>query len=184
MNASQDAKPGGKPALETISAAAILEQIKSAGVEYVLTVPDATTSQSVLSAVERDGELRHIKVCKEDECFGITAGLSFCDKRALLLIQNTGLFDSINALRAIGAEYSLPVCVMVGLLDKEPDVLPKDSANYGCRIAQPILDVMGITHHLIEAPSDAAIIGPAIKRAYETSTPVVFLLGRRPKALA
>ena len=184
MNISQVSARDATSGRDTITASTILEEVKRVGVEYVITVPDRTTSESVLLAIEGDQDLRHIKVCKEDEAFGISAGLSFCDKRSLVLIQNTGLLDSINALRAIGAEYGLPACVMVGLLDKESDRQPKDSANYGVRIVEPILDAMGITHHLIETQADAAMIGNAIARAYETSTPVALLLGRPPRASA
>ena len=48
---------------------------------------------------------RLIRVCKEDEGVGICAGLAHTGKRALLLIQHTGLLDSINALRGVAVEY-------------------------------------------------------------------------------
>ena len=97
---------------------------------------------------------------------GICAGLAHCDKRALLLIQQTGMLDSINAIRGVAVEYSLPICMMVGLLEKEPGVLPQQSKRYGVRIVEPILDAMGITHHLIETDADLPKIRPAIDDAY------------------
>jgi hypothetical protein len=45
-----------------------------------------------------------------------------------------------------------PVCMMVGLLSKEPGVLPTQSQRYGIRIVEPVLDALQIEHHLIEAP--------------------------------
>ena len=73
----------------------------------------------------RTPSLKLIRVCKEDEGIGVCAGLSYCDKRALLLMQYSGMLDSINALRIVGVEYSLPICMMVGLLNKEPGVRPE-----------------------------------------------------------
>ncbi len=167
--------------IETVSAAAIPEQIKSAGVEYVLTVPDATTSQSVLVAVERDGELRHIKVCKEDECFGHLGRTVVLRQEGAAAYSEHGLVDSINAAGDRG-EYSLPVCVMAGLSRQgEPDSLAKVIRQLrGPEVTDPPLTpwAQASSHR---SASDAAIIGPAIVRAYETSTPVVFLLGRRPQ---
>jgi len=165
---------------EAVTAAAIIRAIKAAGVEFIITLPDKWTSESVLAAVERDPDFTQIKVCKEDEGFGISAGLGFCGKRSMLLIQNTGLLDSINALRSVGVEYSLPVCAMVGLLDKEQDVPPALSANFGVRIVEPVLDVMGVDHCLIECEDDASKIAPAIAGAYEQSRPVAILIGARP----
>ena len=60
------------------------------------------------------------------------------------------MLDSINAIRGVAVEYSLPVCMMVGLLEKEPDVPPRESKRYGVRIVEPILDAMGIAYHEIE----------------------------------
>ncbi|MGQ0664390.1 MAG: decarboxylase [Pseudomonadota bacterium] len=160
--------------------AAIIDAIKKSGVEFVVSVPDIVTSENVLWPLASDPHLRLIRVCKEDEGISICTGLAFCDRRALLLIQNTGLFDSINALRGIGVEYQQPVCMMVGLQGKEPDLLPSQSAKYSVRIVEPILDAMRVEHHLIQAGADVAKIGPAIDQAYASSRPVVFLIGRSP----
>ena len=69
--------------------------------------------------------------------------------------------------------------MMVGLLDKEPDVRPKDSTRYGVRIVEPILEAMGIAYHEIESEADVPKIKPAIDEAYAQSKPVVILIGQR-----
>jgi sulfopyruvate decarboxylase TPP-binding subunit len=48
------------------------------------------------------------------------------------------------------------------------------------RIVEPILDAMGIPHHLINTDDDVAKISPAIELAYAKSQPVALLIGRRP----
>lgn len=161
--------------------AAIIEAIKQSGIEFVVSVPDIVTSEGLLRPLASDKQLKLIRVCKEDEGVSICAALAVCDRRALLLIQNTGLFDSINALRAIGVEYRQPVCMMVGLQGKEPDLVPAQSAKYSVRIVEPMLDVMGIEHHLLHAGADIPKIRPAIDKAYADSFPVVMLIGRSPQ---
>jgi sulfopyruvate decarboxylase subunit alpha len=165
-----------------LSGANILQQLKASGIEFVVSVPDITTAAGLLAPLEKISNPRLIRVCKEDEGVGICAGLAHTGKRALLLIQQTGMLDSINAIRGVAVEYSLPVCMMVGLLEKEPEVRPRDSKRYGVRIVEPILDVMGIAYHEIEGDADVAKIGPAIDDAYAKSQPVVLLIGRRPQA--
>jgi sulfopyruvate decarboxylase subunit alpha len=159
---------------------AVITAIKQARIEFVLSVPDIVTSAGLLFPIAADRELKLVRVCKEDEAVGISAGLSFAGKRALLLIQHTGLLDSINAIRAVAVEYSLPVVMMVGLLEKEPGIAPTSSRRYGVRIVEPILDAMGIVHHLIETAADVPKIAPAIDGAYSQSKPVALLMGRRP----
>lgn len=160
----------------------IIAAIKSSGIEYILALPDIVTSVGLLFPIAKDKDLKLIRVCKEDECVGIASGLSYCDKRALILIQHTGFLDSLNAIRGVAVEYKQPICMMVGLLGHDPEKAPRASPRYGVRIVEPILDDMGITHHLINEDADVAKIKPAIDKAYTESHPVTFLVGRRPKA--
>ena len=163
-----------------LDSAAIIAAIKQSGVEFILSVPDIVTSGGLLRRIARDASLRLIRVCKEDECVGIASGLSYCDKRALSLIQHTGFLDSINAIRGVAVEYAQPICMMIGLLQHDPDKPPRESPRYGVRIVEPILDDMGIPHHLISLDADVAKIQPAIENAYRQSRAVAFLVGRSP----
>lgn len=155
---------------------AIVAALKRAGVGFVLSVPDIVTSAHLLWPIAADPDFRLIRVCKEDEAFGIAAGLSFCARRAVLLIQQTGLLDSLNAMRAVGVELEMPICALVGLQGRESRVAPAASAAYGVRIVGPILDAMGIAHRLVETPEQAAAIADTIEQAYRRSRPAVVLL--------
>jgi len=158
----------------------IIREIKASNIEFVVSVPDITTSEGLLRPLAQAKNPRLIRICKEDEGVGICAGLAYSGRRSLLLIQQTGMLDSINAIRGVAVEYALPICMMVGLLEKEPGVPPQQSKRYGVRIVEPILDAMGIAYHEIEEESDVAKIKPAIDAAYSDSRPVVLLIGRRP----
>jgi sulfopyruvate decarboxylase TPP-binding subunit len=160
--------------------AGIIAAIKAAGIEYVLSVPDITTAAGLLKPISEDNGLRLIRVSKEDECLGIAMGLAMCDKRALILVQHTGLLDSINALGGVAVEFKQPICFMVGLLEREVDRPPRQSGRFRIRIVEPILDVMGIPYHLIDKDDDVDIIRPGIEAAYRDSWPVAFLIGRPP----
>ena len=163
-----------------LDGASIIREIKASRIEFVVSVPDITTSEGLLRPLARETDPRLIRVCKEDEGVGICAGLSYCGRRSLLLIQQTGLLDSINAIRGVAVEYALPICMMVGLLQKEPGVPPRQSKRYGVRIVEPVLDAMGVTYHEIEAEADVGKIAPAIEAAYAQMRPVVLLIGRTP----
>ena len=168
----------GEPA--ALLGSGVIAAIEASGIEFVISVPDITTSEGLLRQLAKRAKPRLIRVCKEDEGVGICAGLAYSGKRALLLIQHTGLLDSINAIRGVGVEYGLPICMMVGLLEKEPGVAPRQSKRYGVRIVEPILEAMGIPYHEIETDADVIKVRPAIDDAYAGSRPVVLLIGRRP----
>jgi sulfopyruvate decarboxylase TPP-binding subunit len=167
--------------VDGLSGQSIIQQIKASRIDFVISVPDITTSEGLLRPLAQLSQPRLIRICKEDEGVAICAGLSYTGKRGLLLIQQTGLLDSINAVRGVAVEYKLPICMMVGLLEKEVGVRPRQSQRYGVRIVEPILEAMGIAYHEIEEQADVAKIGPAIEACFENSKPVVILIGQRPK---
>ncbi len=166
--------------MNLLKADRIVKEIKRAGVRFIVALPDRTTSEHLLKPMLEDPELRVVQVCKEDEGVSICSGLYSAGQRALLLMQHTGLLDSVNALRGIAVEGQNPVCMMVGLLNKEPGVPPSQSNRYGLRIVEPVLDAMQIEHHLIEESHETEKIAPAIEQAYQRSLPVVLLIGQEP----
>lgn len=159
----------------------IIEEIKRARIRFVVALPDRVTSEGLLKPILRDPDFQVVQVCKEDEGISICSGLYCAGERALLLIQHTGLLDSVNALRGVAVEGQNPVCMMVGLLGKEPGVTLKRAKRYGLRIVEPVLDAMEIEHHLIETTEDVVKIEPAVNTAYSRSSPVVLLMGREPE---
>ena len=164
-----------------LKAGEIIQEIKRAGIRFIVSLPDRVTSHYLLKATMRDPDFKVVQVCKEDEGVSICSGLFAAGHRALLMMQYTGLLDSVNALRGVAKEGENPVCMMVGLLGKELGVAPTQSKRYGVRIVEPVLDAMEIEHQLIEDPGDVAKIIPAVEKAYATTRPVVMLVGREPR---
>jgi len=166
---------------ERLSGAQIIAAIKHAGIRFVVALPDRTISEHVLKPMLKNPDFRVVQVCKEDEGLSICAGLYSAGHRSLMMMQYTGLLDSINSLRGVAVEGRNPVCMLVGLLGKEPGVAPTKSARYGLRIVEPVLDAMGVPHHLVEEVADIGKIKPAIEKAYAESSPVVLLVGASPR---
>jgi sulfopyruvate decarboxylase subunit alpha len=163
-----------------LTGAAIIEAVKEAGVEFVAALPDIVTCDNVLWPMTEEAGLRVIPVCKEEEGISICAGLSYCNRRAVLLIQHTGFLAAINAVRAIAVEYELPIFMIVGLQGMEPDRNPRQSDSFGIRIMQPILETMGIGYDVLTSGADVAALAPAIEQAYTEEGPHVVLVASRP----
>ena len=158
----------------------IITQLKQAGVSIIVSVPDIVTSDGLLWPISKDPDFRLIRVCKEDEGVSICAALSYSNTRAVLLMQQTGLMDSLNAIRAIAMDYHQPVCMMVGLQGKAATETVTDSASYGVRIIPPILDAMALRHIGIDSDEDTTKISPAIDSAYQSGDALSFLVGQPP----
>lgn len=155
----------------------ILSAIKTSGVEVVVSVPDIVTSEGLLRPISTDPDLRHVRVCKEDEGVSICAALSYCGVRALLMMQQTGMYDSMNAIRAIAAGYGLPVCMLIGLQGAEAGEDPRNSDKHIVRCALPALEAVGVGHLLLRRSGDVAAVAPAIEDAYRRSRPVALFVG-------
>jgi len=156
----------------------LIAALKEARVEFVAALPDIWTSLGFLWPLSRDPAFRLIRLCKEDEGVSICSALAFCERRAILSMQYTGFLDSVNSIRGTAVNYNQPVCMLVGLLAKEPGVAPKDAKRYDIRITQGVVDAMGLDHLLIETSDDVPLLAPAIERAYERSRPLVAMIGR------
>jgi sulfopyruvate decarboxylase subunit alpha len=160
-----------------LSGEAMIRAFREARIRYVTALPDATTSNSVLWPISRDPNFHLVRVCKEDEAVSMCAAFAACGERAVVLMQYTGFLDSINAIRSVGVEYKQPVCMIIGLLEKEPGIPPARSRVYSVRIVEPILDALGVDHFCMEGNGDIAKLTGAIERAYETSRPLAALVG-------
>ena len=181
MGASAPSTPA-TPQVAHPSGSAIIRRIKAAGIGEIVALPDIVTSDGLLWPISKDPDFRLTRICKEDEGVSICGAMSYNGTRAVLMMQQTGLMDSLNAIRAIGVDYELPIVMLVGLQGKEPHLHPDASASYGVRIVRPVLDAMGLSHSLIEEPEDVTHIPDAIEAAYAQSRPHIFLIGRPPEA--
>ncbi len=160
----------------------ILNALKGAAIEYVISVPDLTTSEGVLRPLAKDPHLKLIRVCREEEAIGICAGLLAGGKRAAILIQYTGFMASMNAIRAIAMEYRQPICMLVGLLFADAPEDPKQSVNYGVNRMIPLIEALGMPYRLARNDNEAIAIAPALTQAFERSEPLTVLITRYPSA--
>ena len=96
--------------------------------------------------------LKHIQVCREEEGVGIAAGAALAGQRPLLLIQNSGLGNSINALMSLTSLYKLPLFILMshrgGRGEKITAQMPMGKA------APRLLETLGIPYLTISATQD------------------------------
>ena len=166
---------------EALRGASIVEAVKRAGVEFVVALPDIVTCDSILWPIAGDSDLRLVSVCKEDEGVSICAALSYCDHRSILLMQHLGFLDSINAIRIIALEYSLPVVMILGLQGMEADRSPAESDKLSIRIVEPICQAMDLDYAIMFDEGDVDLVESGINRAYKRSKPFAAFIARSPE---
>jgi sulfopyruvate decarboxylase TPP-binding subunit len=159
----------------------IIKQLNQSNIEYVLSVPDITTSENILKPLINNNDIKVIQVCKEDEAISISAGLYAAGKKSVILIQHTGLLDSINCLRAVSVEIGNPTFLLVGLLRHESGTDPNDSNRYGLKIIKPILEAMNIEYSYIDKSGDEKNMTNLINKSFDACKPHIVLIGSEPQ---
>jgi sulfopyruvate decarboxylase subunit alpha len=86
--------------------------LHDAGVDFVASLPDSRIAP-IIEAVEADPRLRHVALTREDEGVGVCAGAWFGGATPCLLIQNSGLLESVNDLVTLSIFSQIPLLLVV-----------------------------------------------------------------------
>src|SRR5512134_610789 len=96
-------------------AAGVCAGLYAAGSRHVVYVPDNPLSH-VLSVLGRDyPDVRTTIATREEEAFGIAAGLYMGGARPTVMLQSSGLGNSINAVASLLVPYRIPALVIVSM---------------------------------------------------------------------
>ena len=78
------------------STEAIYNGLNDAEIDFIVSVPCVNLTR-LLKMIDEDPEITHIPVTREEEGIGICAGAYLGGKKTAILMQNSGLGNSINA---------------------------------------------------------------------------------------
>ena len=115
---------------------AILDQIHKNEVTHVVWLPDSE-SNFLYKQLDADPTIDLVQVCREGESMAVAAGLWVGGKKPVVLIQNTGLFESGDSVRGLTLDIEFPLVMMIGYRGWTRHGVTPDSA---ARYTEPILD--------------------------------------------
>jgi phosphonopyruvate decarboxylase len=158
-------------------AARFVDALEGAGFDFFAGVPCSLVG-SMIAELERRGT--YFGETREDAALGVSAGAYLAGRLPVVVMQNSGLGVSLNALGSLHAIYEMPVLLVItwrGYEGKDApehlvmgDVLPR------------LLDLFGIPHRAPDADGILAAARWAGDVARETRKPVALLV--RPGVLA
>src|SRR3954453_7810201 len=130
----------------------LADGLVDAGVEVAAWVPDKRLAPIGERLVARGLSLRTLT--REEECFGYAAGYRAAGGMPLVLLQCSGLGDSLNAIGSLVIPYGFgfpAILSMRGTLgERNPSQMPLGRTTSG------ILDLLGVQPFPLSAPADAA----------------------------
>lgn len=156
------------------SSQAVYDAIKKTGINFIVSLPCVNLGK-LMELVEDDSDIIHVPVTREEEGFGICAGAFMGGKRPGILMQNSGLGNSVNALASLFELYKIPVLMIMSHRGTEGEFM---SAQVPMGRATPmVMDALDIKYFNPKKPEEALnIIQEAWQLAETEGTPVGILL--------
>lgn len=149
----------------------VVVTMESLGVSHVVWLPDSALGPWQ-AALEASKSITLVRVCREGEAWTIAAGLWLGGKRPLVVIQNTGLFESGDALRNVLFDLRLPIFALIGYRG----YLVPNSPDTAKRLTEPILNAWGVEHVLIGSPEELPRLEKFYADCQAAGTPGVALV--------
>jgi sulfopyruvate decarboxylase subunit alpha len=149
----------------------VAQTIIRLGITHAVWLPDSAMGPWE-RALDRPGTLELVRVCREGEAWGIAAGLHLGGFRPLVLIQNTGLFESGDAMRNVLFDLRLPLAAVIGYRS----YLVPDSADTARKFTEPVLKAWGLDHVLVREPSELPRMAEHLRACRDGARPGIALL--------
>lgn len=131
----------------------ILEGLKEAGISLVATLPDINLRE-LLRLVDADGDIVHVPLCREEEGIGICSGAYLVGKRCALIMQNGGLYTSVNGIVSTLLHYQIPLLLLIYYAG---DMGDRSFSTTGA-MTEPVLDALGIRTYILREPDEAKVL--------------------------
>ena len=130
--------------------------------------------KDILDLINERKEILHIPVTREEEGVGIAAGAYLGGKRPAILMQNSGLGNSINAIKSLLELYEIPVIfIMSHRGGKGEKILAQIPMG---RITDGLLEVIGIKTWSIKSSEEILKFKEAVTYSHKNNCSVGILL--------
>jgi sulfopyruvate decarboxylase subunit alpha len=154
----------------------VYDAVKHVGVKLVSALPE-TWLVHLIRMADEDPEMTLVRLAKEEEGVGISAGAHFAGVKSAMLLQNHGFLQAINGIVGVSLLYKIPLLMLItdrGTLG-EKDPWQTEGGKY----TRPVLDALHIAHDDLARPDEVEPkVAKAMTLALSSLSPVALLLNR------
>src|SRR5260370_27368106 len=90
----------------------VYEALKKCGVGLVSALPE-TWLVHLIRMAEDDPQMTLVRLAKEEEGVGLSAGAHFAGVKSAMLMQNHGYLASINGIVSFAPLYKIPLLILL-----------------------------------------------------------------------
>jgi sulfopyruvate decarboxylase subunit alpha len=155
----------------------IYNALKQSGVKLISALPE-TWLVHLINMAEADPDTTLVRLTREEEGIGISAGAHLAGVQSALLMQNHGFLAAINPIVSLAFLYKIPLLMLISyrghIGEKDP------WQTQGGRFTEPVLKALAIPYdHLTNPAKVERQITEAQSLAESSLTPVALLLSRQ-----
>lgn len=154
----------------------IYSEIKQSGIDLILSVPCAML-KGLIKVINAKEQIKHIPATREEEAVGIAVGAYLGGSCPIILMQNSGLGNSINAIKSLAQLYEVPLIIMMSHRGAEGEKIVAQIPMG--EVTTNLADCIDMKNYVIFGKSDLAKIKNAIDYA-KTEKKSVSILLKRP----
>lgn len=157
----------------TVSGAELAALLERRGLDFFAGVP-CSLIEDLIATLEVHPRLPYIPAPREDVAVGLAAGAWFAGRRPAVLMQNSGLGTSLNALASLALMYGLPSLLLVTWRGHRGKDAPEHILTG--EISPRLLELLKIPHRVLAADTLEADVAWAVETMDSAMQPVALLV--------
>ena len=162
--------------VSTTNSRAIYDALKGCGIRLLSALPE-TWLVHLVRLADDDPDMMLVRLAKEEEGVGISAGAHLAGVKSAMLMQNHGFLAAINAIVSGAQLYRIPVVMLIS--DRGTFGERDPWQTEGGAVTETILTALRIPTMRLDDPARVAQrIQQAHALAYASNKPVALLLTR------
>ncbi|MFW9881860.1 MAG: sulfopyruvate decarboxylase subunit alpha [Candidatus Thorarchaeota archaeon] len=150
----------------------LYDAIKDSGINLILSLP-CIMLKDLLQIIDDKNEIQHISITREEEGVGIAAGAYLGGKTPAILMQNSGLGNSINAIKSLLQLFKIPVIFIMSHRGVEGEKITAQIPMG--KLTPDLLDLLKIEKFIIDSKEKIKNIKDAVElsKSLEISTGIL-----------
>ena len=154
----------------------LYDALKKCGIGLMSALPE-TWLVHVIRMAEQDPEMKLVRLAKEEEGVGISAGAHFAGVKSAMLMQNHGFLASVNGIVSFAQLYRIPLLMVISYRGHFGERDPWQTQGGG--VTEPVLKALNIPYTFLDEPARVEKrIAEAQTWAYASLHPAAVLLTR------
>src|SRR2546429_6311773 len=127
----------------------IYRALKACGIRLLSALPE-TWLVHVIQIAEDEPEVTLVRLAKEEEGVGLSAGAHFAGVKSAMLMQNHGFLAAINGIVSFAHLYKIPLLMLISYRGEFGERDPWQTQGGG--VTETLLQSLGIPYKFLDHP--------------------------------